>query len=94
LTSTKDYNCIIFSFTDIDECLFANGGCEDQCLNFNGSFQCQCRADSFLENGGVSCRGKVKSKIEDDRFWGGGEVLLETVIEFIEQHRRSFSILP
>ena len=70
--------------------MFANGGCEDQCLNFNGSFQCQCMEDSFLENDGVSCRGKVKSKIEDDRFWGGGEVLLETVIEFYEPHRRHY----
>ena len=50
--------------------------------------------DSFVENDGVSCQGKVKSKIEDDRFWGDGEVLLETVIEFIEPHRRSLSILP
>jgi hypothetical protein len=33
-----------------------------------GIFQCQCMEDSFLENDGVSCRGKVKSKIEDDRF--------------------------
>ena len=62
---------IIFSFTDIDECLFANGGCEDQCLNFNGSFQCQCREDSFLENDGVSCRGKVNIK---RKMTGFGEV--------------------
>ncbi|CAC5355727.1 EGF-containing fibulin-like extracellular matrix protein 1,Fibrillin-1,Fibulin-1,Fibulin-2,Mucin-like protein,Fibrillin-2,Matrilin-3 [Mytilus coruscus] len=42
---------------DINECLYLNGGCQDQCLNTNGSFQCQCRDNTVLEENGVSCRG-------------------------------------
>ncbi|XP_052081717.1 uncharacterized protein LOC127719541 isoform X3 [Mytilus californianus] len=43
--------------TDIDECLYLNGGCEDQCENINGSFHCECRGSTTLDKNGVSCRG-------------------------------------
>lgn len=42
---------------DINECLLANGGCEDQCMNTNGSFYCQCRNGSSLDEDGFSCKG-------------------------------------
>ncbi|CAC5419922.1 Fibrillin-1 [Mytilus coruscus] len=43
--------------TDIDECLYLNGGCEDQCEHINGSFHCECRGSTTLDKNGVSCRG-------------------------------------
>uniref|UniRef100_UPI003590046C uncharacterized protein n=1 Tax=Myxine glutinosa TaxID=7769 RepID=UPI003590046C len=45
------YNC----FTDVDECLENNGGCEQLCSNVAGSFRCSCHHGYLLSPDGQSC---------------------------------------
>ena len=41
--------------TDIDECLVANGGCQQTCNNLPGSYECECVAGYVLDANHVSC---------------------------------------
>ena len=34
---------MLFRYTDINECLDGNGGCEHNCTNTDGSYLCSCR---------------------------------------------------
>ncbi len=45
-------------YTDVDECLSGNGGCDHVCTNTQGSYTCSCLADSglFLKEDGRSCQ--------------------------------------
>ena len=41
--------------SDINECEFANGGCQEVCTNTEGSFHCSCLDNQQLEQDGFSC---------------------------------------
>ena len=44
-------------FTDIDECMIMNGGCDTQCTNAEGSYECSCSEGYALMPDGRSCAG-------------------------------------
>ena len=45
-------------FSDIDECLDNNGGCNHTCTNTAGSHECGCWQGYFLSDGdGRTCLG-------------------------------------
>lgn len=55
---------IIFClFTDVDECLSNNGGCETICVNNNGSFLCSCDIGYTLSANNLNCEGKDKDNL-------------------------------
>lgn len=45
------------SFSDVNECMFVNGGCEDICVNDIGSYHCNCSGDTTLAENGFACEG-------------------------------------
>ena len=45
-------------FTDINECIHGNGGCEDTCHNTNGAYYCRCRTGTVLGQNKHICDGK------------------------------------
>lgn len=45
-------------FSDINECLHSNGGCEQICKNEPGSFRCQCFPGYYLASDSKSCISK------------------------------------
>lgn len=42
---------------EVDECKFANHGCEHECINTLGSYQCGCFAGYELQPNGRTCEG-------------------------------------
>ncbi len=50
---------IYFFISDINECLFNNGGCEQTCADSVGSFNCSCEAGYQLSSDSTSCQGNV-----------------------------------
>ena len=46
-----------FSCLDFNECVFNNGGCEQQCINNIPSFECRCDEGFVLNSDGFSCNG-------------------------------------
>ena len=46
------------SYTDTNECLYANGGCQQICNNTIGSFNCSCGIGYSLMPDGFNCSGK------------------------------------
>jgi len=52
-------NYWITNFSDIDECLINNGGCEKVCINTPGSYQCKCSDGYKIDRDKIStCIGK------------------------------------
>ena len=49
--------------SDVDECLTANGGCQQLCNNTVGSFFCACQIGYSLEPNGFNCSGKIQPHI-------------------------------
>ena len=47
--------------SDIDECSFLNGGCQDVCSNNPGFFTCSCQGNKTLESDGKTCSGIWRS---------------------------------
>ncbi len=47
-----------FIFTDIDECLDNNGGCNEQCVNTDESYHCTCKTGYKLKDDKKTCVGK------------------------------------
>ena len=47
--------------TDIDECL--NSPCEHNCTNTVGSFVCSCPEKYIVANNGLTCAGKISSRL-------------------------------
>ena len=46
-------------FTDVNECLINDGGCEHMCNNTPGSYECICRGGYQLESDGKACQGET-----------------------------------
>ena len=47
----------VYEIIDIDECLVANGNCEQICINTDGSMECGCQDGYRLGSDGESCLG-------------------------------------
>ncbi|XP_060567605.1 uncharacterized protein LOC132726311 [Ruditapes philippinarum] len=63
-TGFRDKHCE----TDINECEFANGGCQDLCENTEGSFRCSCLEERQLREDGFSCVvGEVRKQTVFER---------------------------
>lgn len=45
----------VFVWTDVDECLDNNGGCQQVCVNTMGSYECQCTEGFFLSDNQHTC---------------------------------------
>ena len=58
VSNAKSHPGILICFTDVDECSFLNGGCEDICTNSFGSFSCGCSGNGTLNADGKSCTGR------------------------------------
>ncbi|XP_053373031.1 uncharacterized protein LOC128546497 isoform X2 [Mercenaria mercenaria] len=43
--------------TDINECSYLNGGCEENCTNALGSYYCSCMEPKYLHDNGMGCVG-------------------------------------
>nr|XP_039270654.1 uncharacterized protein LOC120345319 isoform X2 [Styela clava] len=50
LMEDDGHNC-----TEINECEFGNGGCEDVCVNTEGSYRCECPPNMELRPDGKTC---------------------------------------
>jgi len=48
--------------TNVDECLYENGGCQHYCVDTDGSFQCSCREGYFLAPDSRSCERAVEAE--------------------------------
>ena len=46
-------------YSDVDECLTANGSCQQLCNNTVGSFFCACHIGYSLQLNGFNCSGKI-----------------------------------
>ena len=49
---------VLLLYTDTNECLDANGGCQQICHNTIGSFRCSCRIGYSILPDGFNCSGK------------------------------------
>lgn len=49
---------VTICFTDVDECLTDNGGCDHFCHNYYGGHECSCRPGYTLQDDGRECVGK------------------------------------
>ena len=50
--------CIsLLFFSDVNECISSNGGCDHNCINSEGSFECSCRLNFVLNLDGRTCDG-------------------------------------
>ena len=58
------YVCIIIIidwFSDVDECVDHNGGCQHKCVNTHGGFYCECPKGQRLHADGRTCIRKLSS---------------------------------
>ena len=53
-----------FLYTDDNECLVDNGGCDYECVNLEGSFECHCSDGYRLSSNGFNCVGKQAWDLE------------------------------
>ena len=44
-------------YSDVDECLIDNGGCDQTCNNTDGSFECSCEEGLVLAADNLNCEG-------------------------------------
>lgn len=44
-------------YTDINECVNNNAGCDHDCINEHGSYKCVCKKGFSLTADGYSCEG-------------------------------------
>lgn len=47
-------------FSDVDECINFNGGCDHTCVNTIGTYRCECRDGWQLDDGQLKCIGMVQ----------------------------------
>lgn len=55
VTKIVGYKLAAFYFSDTDECLFNNGGCQHICVNTVGSYECRCNDGFFLSDNQHTC---------------------------------------
>lgn len=60
---------LLLFFSDIDECLTVNGGCEQNCSNVIGSFYCSCVGGYELDSSKFSCNGEKTVIICEYRYY-------------------------
>ena len=52
-------NSLLFEgVSDLEECEFDNGGCNQTCINTYGSFECSCDVGFTLAADELGCDGK------------------------------------
>ena len=49
----------LWYFTDTDECLNNNGGCDHICINTQGSFECLCNTSDILTADNKTCAPNI-----------------------------------
>ena len=54
-------NCFLL-LSDINECSYNRGGCEQLCINFPGSYNCSCLEGYTLQNDKTTCKGTLMVK--------------------------------
>ena len=57
-----------YLLTDINECDYNNGGCQQTCVNANGSYACFCRAGYTLNFNGHKCDGMYEFSASINRY--------------------------
>lgn len=57
----KPSSCVLYAFSDKDECSKENGGCQHECVNTFGSYSCQCRSGFVLHENKHDCKEGIKS---------------------------------
>lgn len=53
----SQYESLHYTHTDINECLFDNGGCNQTCTNTTGSYKCSCDEGFNLNTDHHGCDG-------------------------------------
>lgn len=56
---SSSFSLFLCSFTDIDECTFADICVNGHCLNMPGLFRCECNSGYELDRSGGNCTGKT-----------------------------------
>ena len=56
-TKAALHYALYLAFTDINECLSDNGGCEQNCTNLPGSYSCSCTEGFILDESLQKCNG-------------------------------------
>lgn len=51
-------NCFVL-LSDIIECSYNRGGCEQLCINFPGSYNCSCLEGYTLQDDKATCKGTL-----------------------------------
>jgi len=51
------------AFTDINECLLDNGGCDQNCTNLPGSYTCSCTGSFMLDESRQMCNVHILREI-------------------------------
>lgn len=51
--------CIML-FSDINECSYNRGGCEQLCINSPGNYTCSCLTGYTLQSDGKACQGRLE----------------------------------
>ena len=49
---------LLYTYSDINECLSDNGGCHHNCHDSDGSYTCSCNNGYQLNSDGRTCEGR------------------------------------
>ena len=63
-SATSDHLSLLLPHlpSDINECAYQNGGCEEICVDTVGSYYCRCPPGLELSDDGKTCNGKEHRK--------------------------------
>ena len=51
--------------SDVNECSYNRGGCEQLCVNFPGGYNCSCLQGYTLQSDDTSCKGIFNNIIKN-----------------------------